>query len=138
MISPMTVGRGFSEHLALSPNYRLQTENLDLVPGDDRLTATDWNDAAALSNALQARVPETWPPQLVTDQSSPNGEGWWEWYVLKRDPDQAVLIGMVGVRGWPAVSRSVKIGCAFLPEFQRQGHGIEAVNGITSWALSRP
>jgi RimJ/RimL family protein N-acetyltransferase len=49
-----------------------------------------------------------------------------------------VLIGMAGIEGWPAVTGGVQVGCAFLPEFQGSGYGTEAVNGLTSWALTHP
>jgi [ribosomal protein S5]-alanine N-acetyltransferase len=122
----------------LPNNYRLQTENLELVPANPQLAEADWNDRKSLSAMLNASVPDEWPPQLVTDESSPNGEGWWDWYVLKRDGERAIAIGIMGLKGWPSISRSIQVGCSFLPEYRKQGHGAEAVDAITSWALGQP
>src|SRR5579885_3507349 len=105
----MTVQRGREFAGSVLPeNFRVRTENLDLIPAVDRLAGLDWRDTGGLATALKVRVPETWPPPLVIDESSPNGEGWWEWYVVKREEDGPVLIGMVGVKGWARVSRSVQ------------------------------
>ena len=75
---------------------------------------------------------------LVKDTGSPQGEGWWNWYVVKRGPDAATLIGVVGLKGWPEATGSVQFGCAFLPEFQDHGYGTETVDGLVSWVLSQP
>jgi [ribosomal protein S5]-alanine N-acetyltransferase len=122
----------------LPDDFRVQTQNLDLVPANQQLADTDWRDRTSLSSALKAEIPDEWPPELVRDDSSPDGEGWWDWYVVKRDGDQSKVIGVMGLKGWPDVSRSIQIGCSFLPEFQKHGHGTEAVDGIASWTLSQP
>ena len=135
----MTSSRG-ALHIdwRLPDNFRMRTEHLDLIPTSPQLAGADWLERAALALHVGAPVPAEWPPTLVTDPSAPDGAGWWDWYVVKRDAEGAVLIGMMGIKGWPDVSQEVQIGCAFLPEFQRRGFGTEAVEALTSWALEQP
>ena len=135
----MTVSHG-RIHIdwGLPENFRIQTDRLDLVPGEPQPADTDWQERGRLSELLTAHVPNQWPPDLVVDRSSPDGAGWWNWYIVRRELDQPVLIGMAGIKGWPAVSGSVQTGCAFLPQFQGQGCGTEAIKGLTSWLLARP
>jgi ribosomal-protein-alanine N-acetyltransferase len=139
ILSRMTVTRGelFIDS-GLADDFRLQTQNLDLIPAGKQLADVKWQDRDRLSQLLNADVPDEWPPELVKDDNSPHGEGWWDWYVVKRDARRSTLIGMAGLKGWPQVSRAVQMGCAFLPQFQKQGFGTEAVDGLTSWALRQP
>ena len=135
----MTVGRGqLHFDWQLPENFRIHTERLDLIPGSAQLATTEWRERETLSELLRVRVPDQWPPELVIDRRSSEGAAWWDWYVAKRELDQAVLIGMTGIKGWPAVTGGVQVGCAFLPQFQGQSYGTEAVNGLTSWALTHP
>ena len=121
----------------LPQDFRIHTERMDLVPAGPDLVDTDWGDHARLSQLLGARVPDRWPPDLVADRNSADGAGWWDWYVVKRGGDAPILIGVMGLKGWPAVSRSLQLGCAFLPAFHGQGYGTEAVQALTSWALAQ-
>jgi RimJ/RimL family protein N-acetyltransferase len=134
----MTVSRG--ELLAdwnLGNDFRIATERLHLVPSGQELANTNWDDHDRLSQLLNARIPSQWPPDLVRDTSSPNGEGWWNWYVIKRENDARDLIGIMGLKGWPNVGHSVQMGCSFLPDYQKSGYGTEAVDGLTTWALTQ-
>jgi ribosomal-protein-alanine N-acetyltransferase len=139
ILESMTVSHG-EIHIdwQLPEDFRVRTERLDLVPSSPDLVNTGWQDRSQLSEILGARVPGHWPPELVLDSAAPEGAGWWNWYFVKRDANEAVLIGVGGVKGWPAVTQSVQLGCTFLPEFQAQGYGKEAVHALTSWALSQP
>ena len=125
-------------YLSLKPDFRLWSNRLDLVPANRETAEVEWHDVERLGQLLDAHVPEQWPPALVQDSSSPNGEGWWDWYVVRRENDKRVLIGVAGLKGWPELSRTVQVGCSFLPEFQKQGYGTEAVDKLTSWALNEP
>ena len=134
----MTVTRGhLGAQFQLPANFRVQTDRLHLVPSLGELAGADWNQHHQLSQLLGAAVPAEWPPDLVIDHHSPNGEGWWDWYIVKHDDGQPVLIGMAGLKGWPMVSADVQLGCAFLPEFQSHAYGTEAVEALTAWALSQ-
>ena len=86
---------------------------------------------------MKAQIPDEWPPELVSDERAPDGEGWWNWYVLKRENAGTVLIGLIGLRGSPEVSGELQLGCAFLPSFQNMGYGTEAVDSMAHWALSQ-
>jgi [ribosomal protein S5]-alanine N-acetyltransferase len=137
-MSSMTVSRGHLRvDLQLGDDFRLSMKRLDLVPAGQDLANTDWHDRDRLSKLLNATVPEQWPPDLVKDRNSPEGEGWWDWYIISREHNQRVLIGMAGLKGWPVVNNRVQLGCAFLPEFQKQGYGTESVAGLTTWALDQ-
>jgi len=122
----------------LPEDFRIRTERLDLIPSGSQLADTQSHEHTRLSQLLGARIPNDWPPEMVVDRSSPEGAGWWNWYIVERQTDDKVLIGTAGVKGWPSLSGSVQAGCAFLPQFQWQGYGTEAVRGLTSWLLSQP
>ena len=81
-------------------------------------------------------MPDEWPPALVKDPDTEGG--WWDWYVVKREDSGHVLVGVVGLRGWPAVSASVQAGCAFLDRFHNNGLAAEAFGAVTSCALEQP
>lgn len=123
--------------LDLPAGFRIHTDRLHLVPASHQLVG-NWQDRARLSQLLDARVPDEWPPELVEDYDAEGDGGWWDWYVLKRDADRPTLVGVVGLKGWPEVNGSVQIGCAFMPEFQRQGYGAESITAFVSWLLSCP
>lgn len=120
----------------ISRDFRIRTERLDLVPSDRVLANAGWSDRATRAEILKARVPANWPPTVVEDPDSEGG--WWDWHVLKREENEPVLIGVVGIKGWPAVSGSVQAGCVFLDEFSHHGFATEAVGALTSWALEHP
>jgi RimJ/RimL family protein N-acetyltransferase len=139
MLRSMTSTRGEIQiDWQLPENFRIHTERLDLVPGSAQLANTDWRERDYLSELLGVQVPNQWPPELVVDRRSTDGSAWWDWYVVKRDVDRPILIGVAGIKGWPAVTGDVQLGCAFLPQFQGSGYGTEAVNGLTSWSLTHP
>ncbi len=133
----MTVTRS-RFYLDLPKEFSLTSKRLDIVPANHELADMEWNDRERLAEQLSAHVPELWPPELVEDHSSPNGDGWWDWYVISKENDRRVLIGIAGLKGWPSLSSTVQVGCAFLPEFRQLGYGTEAVDSLTTWALSQP
>ena len=136
----MTVRRGFIQtETELQSGSRLRTEHLDIIPSTPQLAETEQNHPAAqLGHLLEALVPDNWPPPIVEDRNSTDGAGWWDWYIIKHEPEGAILIGILGLKGWPSVSRTVRVGCGLLPEFQDHGYGTEAVDAIASWALEQP
>ena len=133
----MTVTRGgMVVDWRLPEDFRIHTARLDLIPARQEHLNTESQSRTELSRLLNARVAEHWPPEIVPDRDS-DGTGWWDWYVVTRD-SPSVLIGVCGIKGWPSVSQSVQTGCAFLEEFQGQGYGKEAVDGLVSWVLQQP
>jgi RimJ/RimL family protein N-acetyltransferase len=123
-----------SDDLHLPPDLSVSTDRLQLIPGTSALADAEREDRRRFSELLSARVPDNWPPEIVPD---PHAGGWWTWYFVAREtPDQGpVLIGVGGLRGWPAVDGSLQMGCSFLPEFRGHGYGTEGVRAITRWAL---
>jgi len=116
--------------------FRLRTQRLELVPAGPTMANAEGLERSRLSELLDARVPDSWPPESVESQGS--SEGWWDWYALRQDDKETVVIGVMGVKGWPVVSRSVQLGCAFLPEYQAQHYGTEAFGALSDRALSQP
>ena len=121
---------------SLPVGFRLRTQRLELVPAEPNMVNAAGLEPSRLSELLDARVPDSWPPESVDSQGS--SEGWWDWYALRRDDNGAVVIGVMGVKGWPLVSKSVQMGCTFLPEYQAQRYGTEAFGALSDWALSQP
>jgi len=135
----MVITRGrLHEDWKVPQTFRICTPRLELVPGTPELAATSWRDHEGLSALLGAKVPWEWPPSLVPDPSSPDGAGWWDWYVVCWESDRPVLIGVVGIKGWPTVTGTVQHGGAFLSEFQRHGYGTEAFNALMAWVFTHP
>jgi ribosomal-protein-alanine N-acetyltransferase len=135
------MGHGFlPKDFQVPIDLHLLTDRMKLVPGTSALTHSEIENPSLFSELLAARVPEDWPPESVPDPSSPYGDGWWVWYFLTHPQasEKSVLIGLGGLKGWPAVNGSVQLGCSFLPEYQKSGYGTEAVRALTEWALSQP
>lgn len=135
----MTLQRGFlAADLQLASDFKLQSERLLLLPSRSESTDAEHDSRERLGGVLNARVPNQWPPQPVEDRTSSGG--WWDWYIVlhNNDGEEDVLVGLAGVRGWPAVSNSLQFGCTFLEEFREHGYGREAVQVLTDWLLSQP
>jgi RimJ/RimL family protein N-acetyltransferase len=127
----------------------LNTGRLNLVAGSAELVQVEINDPLQLSQLLEARVPESWPPTLFTldllkyvaqqlDQDS-SLMGWLHWYWILRDKtnEQRVLIGVSGF-SQPSPDGTVEIAYSILKEFQGFGYATEAVAGLLPWVFSHP
>jgi RimJ/RimL family protein N-acetyltransferase len=133
----MTITRGFLEaRHHVQSDFVLQSERLYLKPSWIESTKAETQDLEHLSAVLGARVPESWPPEVVADAGS--ADGWWDWYIIASQGEEALLAGVAGVRGWPGVDGTIQFGCSFIPEFQTKGYGTEAVRLLTDWLLVQP
>jgi hypothetical protein len=134
----MTMGHGFLQRdFNLPADLKIETTRLRIVPGTRSLSDAEHTNPSHFSKLLSARIPESWPPDIIPDPAAPTG--WWRWYFLIREsPDQeSALIGVGGLRGWPAAEGSLQIGCSFLREFRDRGYGTEGVDALTRWALEQ-
>ena len=102
-------------------------------------------DRAELARLLSARVPASWPPELMADhldgfarriEADAAPEGWLPWYWVTRD--DATLVGNGGFGARPAEDGSGKFGYALVPEHQGRGYATEAVAALLEWAFSHP
>ena len=134
----MTVSTGIlAMDVQIPEDLRIETDRLEIIPGTLALWDAERDDRKRFAELLNARVPENWPPPPAPD---PSEGGWWSWYFVARNPSgsERVLIGYGGVKGWPALTGDVQLGCSFLPEFQADGYGTEGVGALTRWALQQP
>ncbi len=85
------------------------------------------NDRAPLSNLLDARLPEEWPPPLNDDASArffadylaahPDAAGWMLWYFVRDENGSRIAIGNGGFKGKP-VGGTVEVGYSIVTQFQ--------------------
>jgi len=125
----------------------LITPRLTLIPATAALVQAEIGPQDLFSQALGAKVPENWPPELLVDvlpffleqlKRDPALVGWLSWYwVLRRTaPEDALLIGSGGFKGKPQPDGAIEIGYSILPQYQGRGYATEAVAGLLAWAFS--
>lgn len=131
-------------------SVRTTTRRLELIAATDAIVRAEMRDRAQFARLLNARVPESWPPELNSTETiafslqrleqSPDNIGWWTWYfVLRYDNAQSrVLIGNGGFKGRPASDGTVEIGYSMIPTFQKTGYATEAVEGLLKWVFQHP
>ncbi len=113
------------------------------------MVRADLDGPAALSGLLRARVPSSWPPELLLDaraffagqlSDNPARVGWLLWYWVAQDAESQgrVLVGNGGFMGLPDGAGDVEIGYSVEPAHQGQGFATEAVRALTQWAFASP
>jgi len=129
------------------PDIQLTTERLDLIAATPEMVRAEIEDRPRFSRLLGARVPEKWPPPLNDEESMrfalrylethPGASGWMQWYFILRGDgvDGRVAIGNGGFKGKPEPDGMVEVGYSVLEEYQKVGHGTEAVQALLSWAF---
>ncbi|OPY26286.1 MAG: ribosomal-protein-S5-alanine N-acetyltransferase [Methanocella sp. PtaU1.Bin125] len=127
-------------------SLKIRTERLELIAETAELGKAEVSGRASLAEALDADVPEDWPPENVRDvvelfatklHREPELAGWLNWYWLHVEPatGRRTLIGSGGFTS-PPVDGVVAIGYSVLPRHQRKGYATEAVHALTAWAFS--
>lgn len=128
----------------------ITTERLELIAGTLEIAQAEISDRSNLSQLLDARVPDTWPPEfndletmsfsLRKLESAPDQVGWWVWYFVLNNQatNERILIGNGGFKGKPTSEGTVEVGYSILKEFQNVGYGTEALNALVSWAFKHP
>jgi RimJ/RimL family protein N-acetyltransferase len=126
---------------------RITTERLELIAETLELARAEISDRSKLSQLLDARVPETWPPGfndletmsfvLRKLEAAPEQAGWWAWYFLLNNgaKNERTLIGNGGFKGQPTSDGTVEVGYSILKEFQNLGYGTEAIKALVAWAF---
>ena len=124
------------------------TERLVLVPATVDLTGAALAGTPALSAALRAAVPPTWPPEFVDEPAlefilrrlteNPENVGWWLYFILLRDNSAPALIGTAGYKGPPSEDGTVEVGYSIVTDHQRRGYASEAVRALLGRAFGVP
>ncbi|HEX4859488.1 MAG TPA: GNAT family N-acetyltransferase [Usitatibacteraceae bacterium] len=130
----------------MSESHLLRTARLDLIGADTRSLTADLDGASALARAVDAVVPDEWPPEhydadavrwmLEALKSVPGDSAWRSYYIALRNPANATrtLIGTCGFKGVPDGLGCIELGYSVLPDHQRKGYASEAVLGLIDLA----
>jgi len=122
----------------------IQSPRLNLIAASNELIRKDIAGHDCLARALDARVHESWPPELygrramqfaLTQSDGATEQGWSFWYLVT-DSVPAELTGICGFKGRPDESGMVEIGYSMLACFQGQGFATEAVSRLVAWAFT--
>lgn len=135
-------------------SHIVTTSRLKIVSAVPGLIEAERAGRRVLECALEAVVPDSWPPELYGERAlnfaadfyrrNPEGAGWMLWYVLRAAPPGAAAagdsrptaVGVCGFKGLPASDGTVEIGYSVLPEHQRKGYASEAVAALVEWAFA--
>lgn len=132
----------------LRTGLTIRTEHLELIAETAGLAAAEAAGRDQLAVALDAEVPEGWPPEGTADamalfaahlRRDPALAGWLSWYWILVDPASGsrTLIGCGGFTS-PPVDHAVAIGYSLLPAYRGKGLATEAVRALTEWAFRHP
>ena len=127
----------------------IRTERLELLPATVDLLSAALESPTALSAGLGARVPPTWPPELLDEPalqftldrlaSAPDERAWWMYFILlPHDTGERTLIGSAGYKGPPTEDGTVEVGYGIVSDHQRRGYASEAVRGMVKRAFDLP
>lgn len=114
-----------------------------LVAACEELVARDLDGREALASALDAVVPENWPPELYDRPAmeyslrvltQPAMQGWSFWYLVLKENNE--LTGLCGFKGRPDAAGSVEIGYSMLSQYRSMGLATEAAMRLIGWAFS--
>lgn len=122
----------------------IATDRLELIPATTELARAAAQSDAALSAALKAQVPASWPPNfndndvyartLAVLASGKAPDGWSIHFIVLKAG--RILVGTCGYRGAPSADGTVRLGFAVVSEHQRKGYAAEAVRGLVSNAFA--
>jgi len=116
---------------------------MTLVAASLDLVRADLSGRKALAGALDAVVPDNWPPELydrtamqysLQELENPAVQGWSFWYLLLDDSNE--LAGICGFKGRPDNDGSVEIGYSMLNQFRGVGLATEATMRLIAWAFT--
>ena len=125
----------------------LKTERLELIGCSAEILRAEGDDRARFGELLNARIPESWPPELYDDdarlwtlrvvEEAPENEGWWLYYLVADDGGREA-VGVVGYKGPPGDDGTVEVGYGVLPEHRRHGYATEATRALIERAFGFP
>jgi len=132
----------------------LSTARLELIPATAALLRCEIESREALGNALNAAIPEVWPPVEVRDAlpiflarrealeaKAPKELGKWAVYywIAVADGDMPrTLVGSGGFMGAPNAEGTVEIGYGTHADYHRRGYAAEAVRALAEFARNQP
>jgi len=129
---------------ALATRLRiLNSRRMTLVAATRDLVERDLAGSAELAAALEAVVPDNWPPELydrpameysIEVLGDPSVQGWSFWYLVLTETNE--LIGLCGFKGRPDASGSVEIGYSILRQYRETGLATEAAMRLIAWAFT--
>ena len=100
---------------------------------------------AALAVAIEANVPDKWPPELYDEAAVewmrqatfalPLASIWRSYYIALKEPT-LTLVGVAGYKYAPDAEGVVEIGYSVLASHQRQGIASEAVEALIAQAFA--
>jgi [ribosomal protein S5]-alanine N-acetyltransferase len=128
------------------PGLKIITERLELVAETRELAEAEAAGSQQLAAALQAEVPEAWPPEGTADalalfaaqlRRDPTLAGWlvWYWILIDKATGSRTLIGDGGFTS-PPVDGMVAKGYSLLPAYRGKGYATEAVRALAEWAFA--
>lgn len=123
------------------------TGRLDLIPATKPMLRAAIEDHERLGNLLDARVPATWPPDLLdidaldwTIRAIDHGNEpeWQMYFIVLRAGPMRTLIGTSGFKGRPSADGTVEIGYGIVTDHQRKGYATETVRALLEFAFADP
>lgn len=125
-------------------NTVLNTPRLRLVGATSDMLRAEGENRARFGELLEARVPESWPPELYDDdarlwtlnvaETEWYRAGWGMYYVVV-DGRAPEVGGVVGYKGGPGDDGTVEVGYGIVPEHRRRGYATEATAALVDRAF---
>lgn len=126
-------------------NTVLNTPRLRLVGATPNMLRAEGDDRAQFGELLEARVPESWPPELYDDdarlwtlnvaETEAYRAGWCMYYVVARG-EAPELAGVIGYKGGAGEDGTVEVGYGMVPEHRRRGYATEATAALVERAFA--
>ena len=141
----------------------LFTQRLDLIEGSRDSVRAAIDDHARLGELLHARIPASWPPELLDISALEWTLRWFDnpafdpefgmyWMVLRESAQLRTLVGaagfkggptgissnVVGFEGAPSEQGTVELGYGVIAEYQRRGYATETVRAFLEHAFASP
>jgi RimJ/RimL family protein N-acetyltransferase len=111
------------------------------------VTAALEKDHHAFSGLIGARIPKSFPPDLLDDEAlrwtlrsiaQPGfDQRWGMYWIIAPEANGEVLVGTAGFKGAPS-GGSVELGYGVVAEYQRRGHATAAVRALLRIAFADP
>ena len=124
------------------------TQRLDLVEATRDSVRAAIEDYARLGELLDARVPASWPPELLDGPALEWTRRWVEnpandpafgmYWIVSRESLASfrTLVGVAGFKGMPSEDGTVEVGYGVVSEFQRRGYATETVRAFLEHAFA--
>lgn len=131
-------------------SFQLHTPKLTLIEAHRDHLSIEIETPSRLAEALQASVPESWPPgeydlgamnyfRDCLDAGGDSVRGWYAWYAMREADGHAprTLVGAAGYFGPPDSKGVVEIGYSVAEEWRRRGYALEIVNALVARAFGQ-